>query len=100
MKFFNVGDENHSVNKLAEMVNQSCPDAKLIREKVLDQRSYKISSEKIYKKIGFQTKKTIKNAIDDLVKAFSEKKLINTFENDEFYNIKIINKKLKSLLNG
>ena len=41
-----------------------------------------------------------KNAIDDLVKAFSEKKLINTFENDEFYNIKIINKKLKSLLNG
>lgn len=99
-EIFNVGDENHSVNKLAEMVNQSCPDAKLIREKVLDQRSYKISSEKIYKKIGFQTKKTIKNAIDDLVKAFSEKKLINTFENDEFYNIKIINKKLKSLLNG
>lgn len=96
---FNVGDENHSVNKLAEMVNKSCPDAKLIREKVLDQRSYKISSEKIYNKIGFKTKKTIKNAIDDLVDAFLSKKLLNTFEDDSYYNIKIINKKISSLIN-
>ena len=81
------------------MVNKSCPDAKLIREKVLDQRSYKISSEKIYNKIGFKTKKTIKNAIDDLVDAFLSKKLLNTFEDDSYYNIKIINKKISSLIN-
>ena len=95
---FNVGDENHSVNKLAEMVNQACPEAQLIREKVLDQRSYKISSEKIFNKIGFKTKKTIRDAIDDLVDAFT-KKLTNTFNDDDFYNIKIINKKISSLLN-
>ena len=98
-EIFNVGDENHSVNKLAEMVHQACPGAKLIKEKVIDQRSYKISSEKIFNKIGFKTKKSIKDAIDDLVKAFSEKRLINTFNNDEYYNIKIINKKISSLLN-
>lgn len=96
---FNVGDENHSVNKLAEMVNQACPEAQLIREKVLDQRSYKISSEKILNKIGFKTKKTIRDAIDDLVDAFTKKKLTNTFNDDNFYNIKIINKKINSLLN-
>ena len=68
------------------------------KEEVLDQRSYKISSEKIYNKLGFKPK-TIKNAIDDLVEAFTKKKLVNTFDNDEFYNIKIIKKKLNSLLN-
>ena len=98
-EIFNVGDENHSVSKLAEMVKEACPYAELIKEKVIDQRSYKISSKKIYNKIGFKTRKTIKDAIDDLVKAFSEKKLFNTFENEEFYNIKIIKKKLKLLLN-
>ena len=96
---FNVGDENHSVNKLAEMVNQACPEAELIREKVLDQRSYKISSKKIFNKIGFKTKKTIGDAINDLVNAFKKKKLTNTFNNDEYYNIKIINKKINFLLN-
>ena len=98
-EIFNVGDENHSVNSLAEMVNEACPDAKLTKEKVLDQRSYKISSRKIYNKIGFKTKKSIKDAINDLVDAFSKKKLIHTFQNDEFYNIKIINKKINFLLN-
>ena len=98
-EIFNVGDENHSVNKLAEMVNSSCPDAKLIREKVVDQRSYKISSDKIFNKIGFKTKKTISDAINDLVKAFETKKLINTFDDDGYYNIKIIKQNIKSLLN-
>ena len=98
-EIFNVGDENHSVNKLAEMVNSSCPDAKLIREKVVDQRSYKISSDKIFNKIGFKTKKKISDAINDLVKAFETKTLINTFDDDGYYNIKIIKQNLKSLLN-
>tara|TARA_A100001015_G_scaffold312981_1_gene419209 strand:+ start:670 stop:1662 length:993 start_codon:yes stop_codon:yes gene_type:complete len=98
-EIFNVGDENYSVNELAEMVNKACPDAELIKEKVLDQRSYKISSEKIYNKIGFKTKKTIAHAIEDLVNAFAKEKLVNTFENDEFYNLKVIQKNIKSLLN-
>ena len=98
-EIYNVGDENHSVNKLAEMVNSSCPDAKLIKEKVVDQRSYKISSDKIFNKIGFKTKKTISDAINDLVNAFETKKLINTFDDDGYYNIKIIKQNLKSLLN-
>ena len=98
-EIFNVGDENHSVNKLAEMVNSSCPDAKLIKEKVVDQRSYKISSDKIFNKIGFKTKKTISDAINDLVNAFETKTLINTFDDDGYYNIKIIKQNFKSLLN-
>ncbi len=98
-EIFNVGDENHSVKKLAEMVNLSCPDAQLIHEKIEDQRSYKISSEKIFNKIGFKTQKTISNAINDLVDAFKNKKLTNTFKDDQYYNIRIIKNNLKSLLN-
>ena len=69
-EIFNVGDENYSVNKLAKMVKQACPEAELIKEEVVDQRSYKISSKKIFNKIGFKTKRSIKNAIEDLVEAF------------------------------
>lgn len=98
-EIFNVGDENHSVKKLAEMVNLSCPDAQLIHEKIEDQRSYKISSEKIFNKIGFKTQKTISDAINDLVDAFKNKKLTNTFKDDQYYNIRIIKNNLKSLLN-
>ena len=36
-EIFNVGDENHSVNKLANMVNEVCPDAIPKKEEVLDQ---------------------------------------------------------------
>lgn len=98
-EIFNVGDENHSVNKLADIVREVCQNTELVREQVVDERSYKISSQKIYDKIGFKTKKTIKNAVEDLIKAFSCKKLNNTFSDDQFYNIKVIKKNLNELLN-
>lgn len=98
-EIFNVGFENHSVNDLAFLVQASCTGTEIIREKVIDERSYKISSEKILKKINFKTKKNVKDAIKDLVFAFDKKKLVNTFNDDKFYNIKIIQKKINKLIN-
>jgi len=51
------------------------------------------------KKINFRTKKSVEDAIKDLVLAFSNKKLVNTFLDDKFYNIKIIQKKINDLIN-
>ena len=98
-EIFNVGFENHSVNELALLVKKTCSEVEIIIEKVLDQRSYKISSEKILKKINFRTRKSVEDAIKDLVLAFSNKKLVNTFLDDKFYNIKIIQKKINQLIN-
>ena len=98
-EIFNVGFENHSVNELALLVKKTCSEVEIIIEKVLDERSYKISSEKILKKINFRTRKSVEDAIKDLVLAFSNKKLVNTFLDDKFYNIKIIQKKINQLIN-
>jgi nucleoside-diphosphate-sugar epimerase len=98
-EIFNVGFENHSVNELALLVKKTCSEVEIVIEKVLDERSYKISSEKILKKINFRTIKSVEDAIKDLVLAFSNKKLVNTFLDDKFYNIKIIQKKINQLIN-
>ena len=58
-EIFNVGDENYSVNKLAKMVKQASSEAELIKEEV-DQRSYKISSEKILTKIDLKQNDQLK----------------------------------------
>ena len=57
-----------------------------------DNRSYHINSDKILNVLGFKPKKNIDIAIKDLIKAFNEKKLSNTFENDDYFNIKKMQK--------
>ena len=53
-----------------------------------DLRSYHVSSEKIKSILGFETKLTVEDAILDLKEAFEKKLLINTFNNENFFNIK------------
>jgi nucleoside-diphosphate-sugar epimerase len=52
-----------------------------------DNRSYHINSEKIKKVLGFEPKKSIEMAIKDLCDAFKQKKIINSFENDLYFNV-------------
>lgn len=98
-QIFNVGFENHSVDELALLVQRSCDNVNIIKEKVIDERSYKISSNKILNKINFKTIKTVEDAIKDLVHIFENKKIINTFSDEKFYNLKIIQKKINDLIN-
>ena len=44
--------------------------------------------QKIKDVLGFETKFTIKNAVEDLKKAFEKKILLNTFEDEKYFNIK------------
>ena len=53
-----------------------------------DDRSYHISSEKIKRILNFNPKKSIDDAVKDLVYAFEKKILVNTFNNDNYFNIK------------
>jgi nucleoside-diphosphate-sugar epimerase len=88
-EIFNVGTENHSVSKLSEIVKEVMgQDVKVKQVITNDNRSYHISSKKIKELIGFDTKYEIEDAVNDLKSAFQEKKLLNTFDNSEYFNIK------------
>jgi nucleoside-diphosphate-sugar epimerase len=88
-QIFNVGFENHSVEKLAQMVRDNLENEVNIRYvETNDERSYHISSEKIQKQIGFKPEKNINDAIKDLIKAFDRKEFSKTLENEDYFNIK------------
>jgi len=90
---FNVGFENHSVETLAKMVKNNIKEnVEIEYSKSDDNRSYHVNSEKISKILGFTPKKNINEAIKDLISAFKKKSLINTFENEDYFNIKKMQK--------
>jgi len=91
-QIFNVGFKNQSVKELANEVKEIIGnDVKITNTTSDDNRSYHVSSEKIKEILGFTTKYTVKNAVLDLKVAFEKKILINTFNNEFFYNIKRMN---------
>lgn len=92
-EIFNVGFENYSVEKLALMVRDNISDkVELIYNQSNDNRSYHINSDKITKNLGFVPKKNINEAIKDLITAFEKKVFLNTLENEEYFNIKKMQK--------
>ena len=57
-------------------------------EKTNDNRSYHISSDKIYRVLSFKPKKSIEDAVIDLKNAFEKKLLNDPLNNIEYFNIK------------
>ena len=91
-QIFNVGFKNQSVNEIADDVKEVIgDDVKIINSKSDDNRSYHVSSEKIKEILDFKTKFSVKDAVLDLKIAFEKKTLINTFNNEYFFNIKRMN---------
>ncbi len=92
-QIFNVGYENQSVDELAHCVREEIgKDVKIINTKTNDNRSYHISSEKIYNILNFKAKYSINNAIKDLKNAFEKKIILNSFTDENYFNIKKMNK--------
>jgi nucleoside-diphosphate-sugar epimerase len=88
-QIFNVGDENHSVKKLGELVRQNVGDfVKVENIASNDDRSYHINSNKIKKLLGFKLESNINNAIKDVKNAITKDLLVNTMNNSLYYNIK------------
>jgi nucleoside-diphosphate-sugar epimerase len=88
-EIFNVGYENQTVNELSKIVKKVVgSDVVVNTMDSNDSRSYHISSEKIKKILGFKPKKTIEMAVEDLVQAFKEERLIDPLNNSYYYNIK------------
>jgi len=87
---FNIGTENHKVIDLATMIKKIIgDDVEIIKKDVVDQRSYHLSAKKIKKTLGFENKKTIKEAVIDLKNAFETGKIPN-WKDIRYYNVKKI----------
>ena len=90
-KIFNAGYENHSVMEIAEIVrNVVGPEVEIVSTPTNDNRSYHISSEKIKRELGFSARRTLNDAVTDLVNAFNAGKAPNSMTDDRYYNIKLM----------
>ena len=77
-KIFNIGFENQTVENLAISVKEVIgSDVRLTKKHSNDNRSYHISSKKIQEELGFLTKYTVKDAINDLKDTFENYNLQN-----------------------
>ena len=101
-QIFNVGYQNMSVMEIAQVVRQ------VVREEFPEKaglgidtvptddiRSYHINSDKIRRRLGFQPKRTVEDAVRDLCRAFREGKLPGSMTDERYYNVKML-KKLKA----
>ncbi len=88
-EIFNVGFKNQTVNELANNVKDVIGnDIEIVKSDSDDNRSYHVSCKKISEILGFKTKLTIKDAVMDLKEAFEKKLIINSFDDEKFFNIK------------
>ena len=64
-----------------------------LKEKTNDKRSYHINSDKIKKELNFKPKRTIEMAINEICFALKNKKLPNSFGDDNYFNVVTLKKK-------
>jgi nucleoside-diphosphate-sugar epimerase len=92
-KVFNVGAKNLRLRDIATAVSSIIDNDSIIEfEKIVDERSYRITSDYIEKTIGFECKKDIQDAISDIKIAFEKGKVRPDSERYLYNNIQTMNK--------
>lgn len=92
---YNVGYENHRVADLADTVRRTVgtllgEDVPIVVTDTNDNRSYRVSSAKIKRELGYQPSHTIEDAVRDLVCAFQAGKVPDAMTADRYYNMKVM----------
>jgi len=92
---FNIGFQNNSIADLALIVQRVVREEMPERDEVDivttpsdDNRSYQVNSDKVYRALGFRPKRTVEDAVRDLVHAFGNHLLDDSFDNDWYYNVR------------
>lgn len=88
-KIYNAGWQNLSISDIAELVRKEVgDDVQIVTSPTDDLRSYHISSEKIKRELGWAPRRTIQDAVRDLVAAFKAGKIPNSLTEPHYFNIK------------
>jgi nucleoside-diphosphate-sugar epimerase len=97
---FNVGFQNLSIMKIAELVRQVVAEegmasraVEIVATPTNDIRSYHINSDKIRRKLGFVPKRTVEDAVRDLCRAFKDDRLPNSLTDERYFNVKVLKSK-------
>ena len=92
---FNVGSQNCSIADLAAKVRRivmtEMPekgDIAIAATPSDDNRSYHVNSDKIRRTLGFVPRLTIDDAVGDMVRAFRNHLLPDSFADDRYYNVR------------
>lgn len=86
---FNAGYDNQTVLEIAGIVKDCVSqNVEIATVPTDDHRSYHISSEKIRLAVGYEPKRSIVDAVDDLVTAFASGKIQDPLNDIRYYNIK------------
>jgi len=93
---FNVGDQNLSIEQLANIVqyevaafkNLPTDQIEIVFESSNDLRSYHINSNKIAKVLDFRPNYTVATAINDLCQAFDSNCFNDPMNNTMYFNVK------------
>jgi nucleoside-diphosphate-sugar epimerase len=90
---FNAGYENRTVAQIATAVKDVVgPQVEIKTTDTNDPRSYRLSSEKILKVLGYRTKKTIHDAAAEVKTAFG-RKWLGDMDAAQYHNVKLMKAK-------
>lgn len=91
-KIFNAGWQNLTISEIAELVKKAVgEDVRIVTTKTDDLRSYRVSSAKIKRELGWAPRYGVPDAIAELVAAFKAGKIQNSLSEARYFNIKTMN---------
>jgi len=91
-KIYNAGWQNLTISEIAEIAKEEVgPHVKIVTSKSDDLRSYRVSSEKIKKELGWEPKYSVRDAVRELVAAFKAGKITDSLTHPRYFNIKTMN---------
>lgn len=101
-KIYNAGVENLKIIEIANIIKDIFQkklnkNIEIRIEPSNDKRSYNINSDKIKKELGFEFKRNVSNAVNDLIDNFTNGNLKNTFD-DKWLNIEVLKKNQEKLV--
>lgn len=88
-RIYNVGYHNFKVREIADMVKSVIgQQINIVTTPTDDNRSYRVSSEKIKRDLGFTPRRSLVDAVSDLRAAFDASLIPDSMNNDRYFNIK------------
>ena len=89
---FNIGYENYSVSKLAEIIKAAVGDPKvtITASPSNDLRSYHVNSDLILKTLGYAPTHTLEDAVQSIVQVYRQGGFKDPLTNPLYHNIKLM----------
>src|SRR5437763_3075325 len=94
-KVFNAGWQNLKIREIAELVRKEVgDDVRIVTSPTDDLRSYHVSSARIKRELGWEPRRTVPDAVRELIAAFRAGLVPDSLSDPRYFNIKTMNNHL------